>query len=358
MITIEHLHHSVGSFALRDISLQVSEGEYFVLLGPTGSGKTLLLECLCGLNRIDSGRVRIRDADVTRKEPRLRGLGYLPQDYALFSHRTVRENVEYGLRIQRALRAKAGDVSRRLLEGLGIQHLADRHPGGLSGGEKQRVALARALAISPRVLLLDEPVSALDEQTRDSLCALLKKTQRELGSTTLHVCHNLDEMFSVADRAGIIQDGRLLQVGTPGELLRRPVSTAVATFLGARNVFPATAISTEGRLRLECAPGFTLRASQELSLASEAKVSVMVRPEAIRIYTSSPGHTPVNDTLLGGTVRQVVDQGPLVRVVVSCGPDALLSVLLSSREYAQAPSKLGDRVWLEVPGAEVHVMKG
>ena len=169
MIRIERLNYSVGNFALQDVSLQVAEGEYFVLLGPTGSGKTLLAECICGLNRIDSGRIWIGQEDVTRLEPRYRGIGYVPQDYALFPHQSVRANVRFGLTrrllAERGMSPEAADLMEKVvLDLVGISHLAGRSTRKLSGGEKQRVALARALAIEPKVLLLDEPVSALDEQ--------------------------------------------------------------------------------------------------------------------------------------------------------------------------------------------------
>ncbi|MHC4180187.1 MAG: ABC transporter ATP-binding protein, partial [Planctomycetota bacterium] len=287
MIQIERLNFSVGSFALRDVSLHVAPGEYFVLLGPTGSGKTLLVECLCGLNRIHSGRILIAGADVTHREPRSRDIGYLPQDYALFPHQTVRRNICFGLKKRRLPPAAIRRQVDQLMGRLRLAHLAERFPGKLSGGEKQRVALARALAIRPRVLALDEPVSALDEQTRDDLCRQLKQLQKSTKTTTVHVCHNFVEMLAVADRVGIIEQGRILQVGTPQEVLERPNSTRVARFVQAGNRLSARAEPDGEWVRLACAGGVEFRAPRLDSGCPDGEVVVMVRPESIRLGLTS-----------------------------------------------------------------------
>jgi ABC-type Fe3+/spermidine/putrescine transport system ATPase subunit len=403
MIRIQRLHFSVGSFALRDVSLHVGPGEYFVLLGPTGSGKTLLLECLCGLNRIDSGRILIGGSDVTHLEPRRRGIGYLPQDYALFPHQTVRRNIGFGLKKKGVTSnlperpegcsaqirpdpflspASVRQQVDQLMDRLGVAHLADRLPEKLSGGEKQRVALARALAIRPRVLLLDEPVSALDEQTRDDLCRLLKQLHETTQTTTIHVCHNFAEMLAVADRVGIIEHGRILQVGTPQEILKRPNSTRVAQFVQAGNLLKARAELDGQWLRLVCADGLEFRAGRPASGCPAGNVVVMVRPEDIHLrklkadssqrsgvrgqgsglrgdYPPSTIHYPLfppGSTLLEGSISDVVDLGPVVRVRLSCGPDAELLVILGKREYHRRHVALGERVRLAVAPEDVHVM--
>ncbi|MBN2474784.1 MAG: ABC transporter ATP-binding protein [Pirellulales bacterium] len=356
MIRIEQLQFAVGSFALRKISLHVRPGEYFVLLGPTGSGKTLLIECLCGLNRIRSGRIHIDGVDVTRYEPRNRGIGYLPQDYALFPHRTVRQNVGFGLASRRSDPTTIRREVDRLMEQVGVGHLANRYPERLSGGEKQRVALARALAIRPQVLVLDEPVSALDEQTRDELCRQLKQLQLGTRTTTVHVCHNFAEMLSVADRVGIIQQGGILQVGAPADVLQRPAGTQVARFVQVGNLFAARARDVGGWVEVDCRQGIVLRAAKRGAADLSGQVTVMVRPENVRLTPATP-EKPPEATALEGSVSAVVDLGPLVRVRVCCGEGVQWLASLGKREYQDHRLAAGDRVHLSIDPSDVHIMK-
>jgi len=361
MIQFESLNLTVGSFSLRDVSLHVREGEYFVLLGPTGSGKTLLVECLCGLNRIDSGRIVIGGTDVTRLEPRLRGIGYVPQDYGLFPHMTVRRNVRFGLDRQHSNGAATHKLSGNPMEHVamslvGIEHLADRLPEKLSGGEKQRVALARALAIQPKVLLLDEPVSAVDEETRDRLCSLLKKLQRQSGITAIHVCHSFAEMLAVADRVGIIHEGRIVQVGTPQEILDRPRSTMVAQFVQAGNLFAATSRADGKWLRLTCDNGLELTAAASQTEPMTGNVTAMVRPENLRIESSWPENLAPESSVFEGTVEQVAHFGPIVKVRVAVPEEATLLVSLGKKEYDDGRVEVRNRVYLSVAPEYVHVI--
>ncbi len=352
MIRIENLNLAVGKFALRDVSLHVRPGEYFVLLGPSGSGKTLLLESLCGLNRIDSGAISIDGSDVTHFEPRHRGVGYVPQDYALFPHRNVRRNVAFGCRNADSQRVQ------QLIETVGIAHLADRLPGKLSGGEKQRVALARALAVRPRVLLLDEPVSALDEQTRDALCRELKLLQRSTQTTTIHVCHNFAEMLTVADRVGVIQQGQVLQVGTPQELLQRPCNVDVARFVQAGNLLNARVRAADGPwTTLLCDGNMELRVTAPAAATDDGQVVVMVRPENIHLASAHPENLPPGTTVLEGSIRELLDLGPVVKVSVACGQNTELLVSLGKRAFNRCGIRTGDHVYLSVAAEDVHVLQ-
>lgn len=238
MIRTEEISFRIGTFQLQRLSINIAKGEYFILLGPPGSGKTIFLECLCGLKKIDSGRVYIDGHQVTNLEPRARGIGYVPQDYALFPHLSVERNIAFGLRVRGY---KNKDIQAKITETaelLDIQRLLRRRIHGLSGGEKQRVALARALVLQPKILLLDEPVCALDEVTRQEVCAQLLEIQRRLGLTTIHVSHNLEEAFTVADRAAILNEGILQQVGPLDELLRKPNSKFVVRFMRREKHLP------------------------------------------------------------------------------------------------------------------------
>ena len=231
MIRTEEISFHIGTFELQRLSIDIAKGEYFILLGPPGSGKTIFLECLCGLKKINSGRIYIDGHNVTNIEPRARSIGYVPQDYALFPHLSVEKNIAFGLRYRGCQHKEIQSKITETTELLDIRRLLSRRIHGLSGGEKQRVALARVLVLQPKILLLDEPVCALDEVTRQEVCAQLLNIQRRLGLTTIHVSHNLEEAFTVADRAAILNVGVLQQVGSMDELMGKPNSDFVARFM-------------------------------------------------------------------------------------------------------------------------------
>ncbi len=244
MIRLEKLRVRAGDFSLAIDDLSVATGEYLVVLGPTGSGKTVLLETVAGLRRLQEGRVWFDDRDVTGEPPERRGAGIVYQDYALFSHLNVADNISFGLRYRRSRRAAGGVRSRvdderveAIASLLGIDSLLARYPEGLSGGERQRVALARALAIKPEVLLLDEPLSALDGAIRRELREELRRIRRELGATVMHVTHDLDEALALGDRMVVLVDGRIRQIDDPRKVTCFPVDETVARLVGLTNVF-------------------------------------------------------------------------------------------------------------------------
>ena len=231
MIRTEEISFHIGTFELQRLSINIAKGEYFILLGPPGSGKTIFLECLCGLKKIDTGRIYIDESDVTNIEPRARGIGYVPQDYALFPHLSVEQNIAFGLHVRGRQHKEIESKITATAELLDIRQLLSRRIHGLSGGEKQRVSLARVLVLQPKILILDEPVCALDEVTRQEICIQLRNIQRRFGLTTIHVSHNLEEAFTVADRAAILNDGVLQQVGRLDEIVSKPKNDFVARFM-------------------------------------------------------------------------------------------------------------------------------
>ena len=209
MIAVDHLTVRVGGFALENVGFDVPTGQYAVLMGRTGAGKTTLLEALCGLKAVASGTIQLNGRDVTRLKPAERGIGYVPQDRALFQTMTVREHLAFALTIQKAGRQVIQQSVAELSRLLGIEHLLDRRPPGLSGGEAQRVALGRALSARPGVLCLDEPLSALDDETRQEMYELMEHVQKTTNVTILHVTHNLGEAEQLADRIFLLRHGKV-----------------------------------------------------------------------------------------------------------------------------------------------------
>jgi len=279
MLRIEQLETVAGKFRLRGVDLEASGGSYGVLLGPPGSGKSVLVETICGLRKATGGRIVIEEEDVTRCEPRERLVGYVPQDYVLFPTKRVVDNIIFGLRSRGMNREEALKNIEWVVDLLHIGSLLERWPATLSGGEQQRVALARALSIKPRLLLLDEPVSALDEGLRERVCRDLREFQRELGITTIHISHNLEEALAVSDWAAIMNAGELLQCGPMRDLLRRPRNETVARFMRAENIFRATAEPLSGnRMALDFA-GHRIQVGGSRS----GDVRFMVRPELLRL---------------------------------------------------------------------------
>jgi len=347
MIRAEEIYFSIGTFELRRLSIDIAEGEYFILLGPPGSGKTIFLECLCGLKKIRSGRIIIDGCDVTALEPRRRGIGYVPQDYALFPHLSVERNITFGLRVH-------GYAEMNIIETadlLGIRHLLSRSVDGLSGGEKQRVALARALVLKPKILLLDEPVCALDEVTRQQVCAQLSDIQRRLGLTTVHVSHNLEEAFSVADRAAILHDGLLQQVGTLDELLRRPNSEFVARFMRCENLFCSEVIGrgardSDSRVKLG---GIELQISGRHS----GKLMLMIRPEDLLVRPASR-HNGKGENIIRATLVRWRDCGGYVRVELD--EPIRLVAHMTHAEFADLHEKHHTDVVAELDLNNIHVL--
>ena len=235
MLRMENVSLRAGDFQVKDVCRHVSPGEYFVIMGPTGSGKSLLAKCICGLARPARGRIHISGRDVTDMEPRLRHIGYLPQECALFPHMDTARNITFARRVRHKPHAAALKDVRAVTEMLGLGALLHRRTYTLSGGERQKVALARALAGEPELLVLDEPLSALDEPTRREISAELLRVQRELRLTAVHICHNTEEAETIADRIGIMYQGKLLQTGTMDELRAGPVDAAVADLLNVSN---------------------------------------------------------------------------------------------------------------------------
>jgi sulfate transport system ATP-binding protein len=312
-----------GVPVVNDVSLEVGEGEFFVLLGPSGSGKSTLLRAIAGLTGIDHGRIALHGRDVTHVSARERGVGLVFQNYALFKHMTVADNIEFALRVRRMRAAERRARRKELLRLVALEGMDDRLPTQLSGGQQQRVAVARALAHKPQVLLLDEPFGALDAKIREELRRTIRQVQRELNITTVLVTHDQEEAFALADRIGVMNLGRLLECAEPKELYARPATRFVATFLGAANLLLGR--QTAQGIRFGAAP-VNARAIEKIEGKREHEVVAVLRPEEIEL---APTRDALRSNYLAtGTVEELVFTAALERIRVRLdqgGQDTLLA---------------------------------
>lgn len=306
--------------ALDGLSLDIAKGELVALLGPSGCGKTTALRALAGLQVLDRGQMIVDGKDVTYQNANKRGMGMVFQAYSLFPHMTARENVEYGLKLR--AHKTSGDKRRarssELLELVGLSTHANHYPYQLSGGQQQRVALARALAISPKVLLLDEPLSALDAKVRTQLREEIRRIQMELGTTTLFVTHDQEEALSIADRVGVMRNGQLEQIAAPAELYDRPNTAFVAEFVGLTN--PIAGKVSNGSIEILGGVVKTLPGS----ITTGAGIA-LVRPESIDVVASKLGNATVfSASFLGATCRLSISLADGSRVTAQLpSPDAM-----------------------------------
>ena len=314
MIEIKELSLQLDIFSLKDINLTIQDNEYFVLLGPTGAGKTIFIECLAGLHKIRHGKILINGSEATHSPPEERGIGYVPQDYVLFPFLDVKENIIFGLKNGKKSKIEVQRRMMMLAELLGISHILDRKPFSLSGGEKQRVALARALAPSPRILLLDEPLSSLDIQTSKHLRIELKRIHKELGLTTIHITHNQAEAEEMADRIGILNAGMLEQVGRLQDVFFTPSNKTVSDFIGAVNILDCDSchVLVPGLVEVCCE-------QMRIILPHDGDVvrKIAILPKDIYVYDSVPPGPHINR--FRGIIRDVVTSGSIVKLEIQVG---------------------------------------
>jgi molybdate/tungstate transport system ATP-binding protein len=343
MIQIEGLAVRLPGFFLGPVDLSVEQGEFFCLLGPTGAGKTLILESVAGMVRIFSGQIRVSDRDVTGLPPERRGVGIVYQDCALFPHLSVEKNIRYGLRYHNGTHSDGIARCRDLVARLGLSHLMDRSVTTLSGGEKQRVALARALATAPSVLLLDEPLASLDPCFREEIRDLFRSLHRETGLTVLMVTHDFTDAHSLAQRVAILHDGRIEQTGPVESVFKKPATTFVADFVGIQNLLPARwadGVLTVGDLKLPM-PG-----------KNGNHRFAAIRPEHVHLH---PADHENNGDDVSGTIRSIVNRGLLAELAVDACGVTVKAVLLTS-SLMEMDLRQGGRVSLRIDPADVHLM--
>ncbi|BBH63455.1 ABC transporter ATP-binding protein [Actinoplanes sp. OR16] len=305
-IRLTGLRKSFGHVdAVAGVDLEIADGEFFSMLGPSGSGKTTVLRMIAGFELPTAGTVELGGADVTRLAPFERDVNTVFQDYALFPHLTVRENVEYGLKVRKVGRRDRRERAEQALSAVRLEGFGDRKPSAMSGGQRQRVALARALVNRPKVLLLDEPLGALDLKLREQMQVELKSIQREVGITFVFVTHDQDEALTMSDRVAVFDAGRIVQVGTPEDVYEKPATAFVAGFVGTSNVFTGDVAKA----------------------LFDREGAFSVRPEKIDLHQAEAGN---------GVVAEVIYAGPVTRYVVDLDAGARVVVVEQNRRTGTA----------------------
>ena len=340
-----------GTVAVDRFDLVAARGEFVSFLGPSGCGKTTTLRMIAGFEQPTAGTIRIDGRDVTNVPPNHRNVGMVFQSYALFPNMTVADNIAFGLKLRGR---EKGAIKARVDELLQLIHLTDRgdrYPYQLSGGQQQRVALARALAIEPTVLLLDEPLSALDAKIRVALRHEIREIQRTLGITTVYVTHDQEEALELSDRIVVMSDGRMEQVGTPFQVYNQPTTPFVASFVGTLNAVPATVVDpAAGRLSIG---GHEIRTTTEVSDAAGTAVMVALRPEMISLADPSTAQDGRNR--IPATVSDVAFLGSVVRITTMVGTDTRVDVDTFNNPNLAVPAS-GTGVVLDFPPEAARVL--
>jgi putative spermidine/putrescine transport system ATP-binding protein len=346
-LEITQLEKSFGSNrVVSDFNLAIEQGEFISLLGPSGCGKTTVLRMIGGFESPSNGEITIDGQSVVRLRPNQRNIGMVFQAYALFPNLTVAQNVAFGLRVAGVSKSETEARVAEMLSLIGLSDLGERYPFQLSGGQQQRVALARALAVRPQVLLLDEPLSALDAKIRVSLRSEIREIQQRLGITTVFVTHDQEEALSMSDRVVVMSGGRADQIGTPFEIYNHPKTRFVAGFVGTLNNFEATVVDAKkGTVTLA---GTKMELGRSLAVKTGEKIGVALRPEAARL-----GADPSREVVLPGRIAEVQFMGSVIRITVEVA-GRKLSLDTFNRSDAPPPP-IGSEAQVSVNAADFIV---
>jgi spermidine/putrescine transport system ATP-binding protein len=355
MVELRNVSKVFGSFtALQEVSFTINEGEFMTFLGPSGCGKTTCLRLISGFDTPTTGQVFIGGKDVTFDPPYRRDVNQVFQSYALFPHLSIFENIAFGLRMKKVA---PGDIKRRVdrvVEMTSLQQFVDRKPAQLSGGQRQRVALARAIVCEPKVLLLDEPLSALDAKLRTQMRLELKQLQKRLGITFVFVTHDQEEALTMSDRVAVLSAGRVEQIGTVNEIYYQPATRFVATFIGETNIVEADVLGRDNglvRCRVEGGLELTVR---ESPLTAHARILLSLRPEKIRLSRLNPGGANV----FPGKICVEIFKGAVDDLTVRVEGGLELGALLTNDGQQEFDFHEGEEVFCRIQPEDINVIAG
>ena len=347
-LQINDLSIDLKTFQVNNISFSIDRGDYLCIIGPTGAGKTVLLESIIGIYNINSGNIILNKKNITKLPPEKRGIGIIYQDFALFPHFNVKKNIEYGLN------GKSADSNNKILKIcrlLNIEKLLDKFPDTLSGGEKQRVALARALIAEPELLLMDEPFSALDTQTKVNIRQLIKEITKKLNITVIHITHDFDDIFTLASQIAIIKDGTLIQFGTKEEVLSKPATDFAAEFVGV-NILEGKVTDYKNGLSTIESEGFTIKSIDRGAPGKIIKFAI--RPENIILFKKLPKNLSARNVISGEFTEHVILNN--ICYVFLKISDFKIKALLTASAFEEFNFKKGDKVFLVVKATNVRII--
>ena len=353
MVELRNVTKRFGAYeALKDASFEIRAGEFMTFLGPSGCGKTTCLRLISGFDTPTSGQILLDGKDVTFDPPYRRDVNQVFQNYALFPHLTIYENIAFGLRMKKIPATQIQERVDRVVKMTSLEEFTARKPAQLSGGQRQRVALARAIICEPKVLLLDEPLSALDAKLRTQMRVELKQLQKKLGITFIFVTHDQEEALTMSDRVAVINAGRVEQIGTVNEIYYKPATRFVASFIGESNIVEAEILRAEGELlhcRLEGGLELAVRSAQPPALS---QILLSLRPEKIRLTRENPGHR----NSFPGTIEMEIFKGAVDELTISVQGGLQLGAVLANDGQAESDFHEGERIFARIQPEDIHIV--